>query len=114
MVKEKESIKYWVIKIGNLFYVSGLPRKSEDNKDTKGYDFSNNENVAFPILIEDDAKDMAKEMGGIVVEKSVCNVEELIKIKDKVNYYINSAKLIEKQNYDIFRELQSEYRKSLS
>lgn len=114
LIKEKIVTKYWIIKVGNLFYVCGLPRMSEDNENTKGYDFSNNENTAFPILIEDVAKDMAKEMGGIVIEKYVCGVEELMKIKDEVDYYINSAKLIEKENYNIFRELHAEYRRSHS
>lgn len=105
MLKENKLTKYWIVKVGNLFYVSGLPRVSEDNKDTKGYDFSNNENVAFPILIEDCAKDMAKEMGGVVIEKFVSGVD-IMKIKDKVDYYINSAKIIENQNNDITRELR--------
>lgn len=105
---DNEKLQYWIVKLGELFYTGGLPRLSKEDEDVKGYDFANKEEVAFPIMLEEIARDIASEVGGIAIPKEGI-VKNVGILKEKNDFYLSSANLWEKQQLENFKEqLKSE------
>jgi len=100
---DNEKLQYWIVKLGNLFYTGGLPRLSKENEDIKGYDFANDENVAFPILLEEIAEKIASEVGGIIIIKEEI-VKNVGKLSENNDFYQKSYKLWNKQQLESFKE----------
>ena len=63
-------MQYWIVRLGELFYVGVLKHSSEEFPGASGIEFSNEESLAFPFLIEGTAKDVADRYGGTIVGRS--------------------------------------------
>jgi len=83
---ENVIVPYWVIKLGPKFYVTGLKRKSFDHINAASYEFTNEESLAFPILLENIALDMAEKLGGIAIAKKAPS-KELANLHNKSEEY---------------------------
>ena len=88
--ENKEIVRYWIVKLGKLYYASGLPRLSKEHEDIGGYDFVNKEDIAFPIVIKESAERIANEVGGVVIEKED-TLKNAMKIHEKNEFYTKSA-----------------------
>lgn len=64
-------IPFWIIKVGNLFYVGGLKRQSEEYENAQSYELTNEESLAFPVFLEGSASRLAEAMGGIAIKKEL-------------------------------------------
>jgi len=100
---ENEKVEYWIIKLGKLFYTGGLPRLLEEHEDVKGYDFSNKEDTAFPILIEDLAKELAILIGGIAIKKEEI-VKNIMALGEKNKAYSCSCEVWKSKQFEEVRK----------
>ncbi|EEL25646.1 hypothetical protein bcere0018_53620 [Bacillus cereus Rock1-15] len=81
-------LTYWLVNLGNMYYAGGLLRKREIES-SFSYEFVNDEVYAFPFLEEQDAINVAKQCGGIVVDRAATS-EELTVLEERNERYINS------------------------
>ncbi len=97
-------VPYWLVKLGNLFYVGGLKRKTREYAEAVSYELTNEESLAFPILIEDIALKLAEKLGGIAVRKELAS-KELAILQHKNEVYSNSENSWEKEQNDYINKL---------
>ena len=65
-----ENNKYFLVKLGNLFYAGGHPSVSNQNK-ILTFHFVSYEEAATPFGYKDVASGIADQIGGVVVEKEL-------------------------------------------
>lgn len=64
-----EQVKYWIVKLGKLYYACGVSRFSQGFSDACSYEMTTEEMVAWPFKHVEVAARIAVSIGGIVVEK---------------------------------------------
>lgn len=100
---EDNMMKYWLVKVGNLFYAGGLRRRLSENDNAKSYEFTTEEEVAFVILFEDGANEIANLVGGTIVPREK-SLREVNKLREKYDNYMESEKEIESESLKYITE----------
>ncbi|WP_270545604.1 hypothetical protein [Clostridium butyricum] len=104
-------MEYWLVKVGNLYYAGGLDRNFPEDEEAKSFEFTTLEDVAFMILEEDIANNVAKLVGGIVVPKEN-TLEEANKLLIMHEKYIVSSD-IEKGTLESIKEVYKSRKEDL-
>lgn len=87
-------MEYWLVKLGNLFYAGGILRKLPENENAKSYEFNTEEETAFVLFFEDGAKEIAENVGGVVIKREK-SYEEVANLREKFDKYMESKKELE-------------------
>lgn len=64
-----QEAKYWIVKLGKLYYSCGLSRVSPEYSEAMSFEMTTEEMVAWPFKHVETAVGIAEEIGGIVIEK---------------------------------------------
>ncbi len=64
-----EQPKYWIVKLGKLYYARGLSQLSQEYPEAASFEMTNEEMVAWPFKHVEIAVIIAEEIGGVVVDQ---------------------------------------------
>ena len=92
-----EKKKYWIIKLGNLFYAGGSP-SSINRKEIMNFRFVRHEEAAAKFTYGDVAEAVAKQIGGITREKEV--TQEMYDFLDFMEESYHKKPISHKRNID--------------
>lgn len=93
-----ERSKYWIVKLGKLYYSCGLSRLSQEYSDAASYEMTTEEMVAWPFRHVETAVSIAEEIGGIVIAKEG-DVEVYVSHAERNRDYRDSQPKSENVNF---------------
>lgn len=103
-LKDKQ-LTYWLVNLGNMYYAAGLLRKGE-NESSFSYEFVNDVVYAFPFLEENAAINVAKQCGGIVVDRAATSEELTILENRNKRYILSESQARLEQEFNIREEIR--------
>lgn len=98
-----ERSKYWIVKLGKLYYTCGLSRQAQDYTDAISFEMTSEEMVAWPFRHVEIAVSIAEEIGGIVIEKEG-EIETYISHAERNREYLSSLPQTENQYIRFHKE----------
>ncbi|PGQ88172.1 hypothetical protein [Priestia megaterium] len=101
MTSKEPSYKYYLIKLGNLYYAGGLARTCSIKK-AASYELVNQESLAKPITYKGTAERIAKEIGGLLITKNGTALGFLNLVDLNEDYVESEQKWIEQEKRKFF------------
>ncbi len=92
-----ENSKYWIVKLGKLYYSCGLSRVSQVYSDAVSFEMTTEEMVAWPFKHVEIAVGIAEEIGGVVIEKEG-DIEVYVSHAERNLDYLGSEPKSEKRH----------------